>query len=216
MEWRKVHYKRGSGRFIPEPKSLMSDLKEFAAAVYAKTPQGQQEIQTRSLGLAPLVRRLLVLVDGKRTASELAAFVPAGQNVEQMLAELLAQGCVELRVKPHAPDSGSGAAPVPEGMLEDDPDSELFQPPVDTTIPGLPPAAVRSSKDNEMARNFMINSVNAIIGQNMRISLIHDIFHAETTEQLRTVFHAWENSMSNHGMGAKRLPELREKLFKVL
>ena len=67
-----------------------------------------------------------------------------------------------------------------------------------------------------MARNFMINSINSIIGHNMRVSLIHDIFHAETTEQLRTVFHAWENSMSNTSMGAKRLPELREKLFKVL
>ncbi|MDO9290627.1 MAG: hypothetical protein Q7U09_03545, partial [Hydrogenophaga sp.] len=68
----------------------------------------------------------------------------------------------------------------------------------------------------EMARNFMINSVNSIIGQNMRVSLVHDIFHAETTEQLRVVYHAWASSMSNHGMGAKRLPELREKLFKVL
>jgi hypothetical protein len=192
----------------------MSDPKEFAAAVYAKTAAGQQEIQTRSLGLAPLVRRLLVLVDGKRSATELLAFVPAGQDVELMFGELLSRGCIELRVKPLA--AGSGAGDVPAGMALDDPDSDLFQTPVDATIPGLPPAAARSAKENEMARNFMINSVNSIIGQNMRISLIHNIFHAETTEQLRVVFHAWENSMSNNGMGSKRLPELREKLFKVL
>jgi len=67
-----------------------------------------------------------------------------------------------------------------------------------------------------MARNFMINSINSIIGQHMRISLIHNIFHAETTEALRIVRHAWEVSMSDHGMGRKRLPELTEKLFKVL
>ncbi|QCB47998.1 hypothetical protein [Hydrogenophaga sp. PAMC20947] len=192
----------------------MSDPKEFAGAVYAKTVAGQQEIQTRSLGLAPLVRRLLVLVDGKRSAADLAVFVPAGQSVEQMFGELLAQGCVELRVKPQATDAGTGV--VPESLALDDPDTDLFQPPVDAAIPGLPPAAVRSAKENEMARNFMINSINSIIGQNMRISLIHDIFHAETTEQLRVVFHAWEYSMSNNGMGNKRLPELREKLFKVL
>ena len=50
----------------------MSDPKEFAAAIYAKTALGQQEIQTRSLGLAPLVRRLLVLIDGKRNVVQLA------------------------------------------------------------------------------------------------------------------------------------------------
>ena len=72
----------------------MSDRIEFAAAIYAKTALGQQEIQTRSLGLAPLVRRLLVLIDGKRNATELAAFVPAGHSVEQMFADLLAAGCV--------------------------------------------------------------------------------------------------------------------------
>ena len=67
-----------------------------------------------------------------------------------------------------------------------------------------------------MARNFMINSINSIIGQQMRISLINDIFHAETTDALRTVYRAWEASMADHGMGKKRLPELKEKLFKVL
>ena len=46
--------------------------------------------------------------------------------------------------------------------------------------------------------------------------LVYKIINAETTEQLRVVYHAWASSMSNHGMGAKRLPELREKLFKVL
>jgi hypothetical protein len=144
----------------------------------------------------------------------LAAFLPAGQDVEQMLDALLAQGCVELRVKPQA--NANPQVSVPMALAEGDPDIDLFMPPVDATIPGLPPAAARSTKENEMARNFMINSINSIIGHNMRVSLIHDIFHAETTEQLRTVFHAWEYSMSNTSMGAKRLPELREKLFKVL
>jgi hypothetical protein len=34
-------------------------------------------------------------------------------------------------------------------------------------------------------------------------------------EQLREVYLAWESRLSNHSMGARRLPELREKLFKV-
>jgi hypothetical protein len=187
----------------------MPETFDLTTAVYAKTAVGQQEIQTRSLGLSPLVRRTLVLIDGKRSGSDLAGFLGGGGDIEEILTQLLAQGCVEAqaRVKPVAAPApvAPAAAAIPEGA-----ESSSGE------IPGLPSAGSRSAKDNEMARNFMINSVNSIIGQNMRISLVHDIFHAETTEQLRVVYHAWASSMSNHGTGAKRLPELREKLFKVL
>jgi len=188
----------------------MPETFDLTTAVFAKTAVGQQEIQTRSLGLSPLVRRILVLVDGKRSGSELAPFLSGSGDIEEILAQLLAQGCVEAqaRAKPvAAPAPAVPAVKAPQEAVAASASSE---------IPGLPSAGSRSAKDNEMARNFMINSVNSIIGQNTRISLVEDIFHAETTEQLRVVYHAWVSSMSNHGMGAKRLPELREKLFKVL
>lgn len=186
----------------------MSETFDLTTAVYAKTAVGQQEIQTRSLGLSPLVRRILVVIDGKRSGSELAAFLSGSGDIEEILAQLLTLDCVEaqVRARPMASPAPAAAA-VPANEAAGSSSSE---------IPGLPSADSRSAKDNEMARNFMINSINSIIGQNMRISLVHDIFHAETTEQLRVVYHAWASSMSNHGMGAKRLPELREKLFKVL
>ena len=79
-----------------------------------------------------------------------------------------------------------------------------------------PPATSRSAKDNEMARNFMINSVNGIIGQHTRLSLIESIFHAQGTEGLRRVYPSWESTMRDHAVASRRLPELREKLFKVL
>lgn len=197
----------------------MSDTPDLALAVFAKTPLGQQEIQSRSLGLAPLVRRILVLVDGKRSFPDLAALLPEGSDVGQILQELLEQGCVEVmsRLKAPAASAATGAAvsaPTPLAA-----EAKAATPSTDTAanpLNGLPPASSRTLKDNDMARNFMINSINAIIGQNMRISLIHDIFHADTTEKLREVYTAWESSLANTGMGAKRLPELRGKLFKVL
>ena len=52
------------------------------STVFGKTVQGQQEMQNRSLGLTSLARRVLVLVlvlvDGRRSGRDLAAFVPAG------------------------------------------------------------------------------------------------------------------------------------------
>jgi hypothetical protein len=185
----------------------MSETLDLHAAVFSKTPVGQQEIQSRELGLSPMVRRILVLIDGKRSGHELAAFVSGGDNIAPILQTLLEKGCVQAQAGAKAPAGGGVPASAPAPLAASAVSKELA---------GLPAAEMRTAKENEMARNFMINSVNSIIGQNMRISLIHDIFHAVSTEQLRTVYHAWAASMADHSMGAKRLPELREKLFKVL
>lgn len=185
----------------------MPETLDFHAAVFSKTPVGQQEIQSRELGLAPMIRRILVLIDGKRSGHELAAFVSGGDSIAPILQTLLEKGCVQAQAGAQAPAGSAMPASAPAPLAASPGTSELA---------GLPAAEMRTAKENEMARNFMINSVNSIIGQNMRISLIHDVFHAATTEQLRTVYHAWAASMADHSMGAKRLPELREKLFKVL
>lgn len=190
----------------------MSDTLDLTSAVFTKTELGQQEIQSRALGLAPLVRRILVLADGKKSGGELAAFLPSADDIQSVLQQLLNLGCLEAQAgnKPASAaasrnaDASATATPV-EGEVAATGD-----------IPGLVPAAKRSVKDNEMARNFMINSINAIIGQQMRITLIQNISDAKTTEALRAVYLDWEASMADHGMGKKRLPELKEKLFKVL
>ncbi|MFN9775180.1 MAG: hypothetical protein ACK54X_21465, partial [Burkholderiales bacterium] len=45
-------------------------------AVYAKTPQGSDEVATRRHGLAMRVRQLLILVDGRCSVADLAKLVP--------------------------------------------------------------------------------------------------------------------------------------------
>lgn len=185
----------------------MPETLDLNVVIFSKTPVGQQEIQSRGLGLAPMVRRILVLIDGKRSGQELAPFVSGSDDIQQILQTLLDQGCVQTQTGAKASAGAALPASAPAPLAASPSAKELA---------GLPAAEMRTAKENEMARNFMINSVNSIIGQNMRISLIHDIFHATSTEQLRTVYHAWAASMSDHSMGAKRLPELREKLFKVL
>lgn len=194
----------------------MTETLDLTAAIFSKTPAGQQEIQSRALGLAPLVRRILVLVDGKRSGRDLSAFVSGSDDIEQILGALLSQGCVAAEVPSKAAvPAAKAAAPAAPAAPAVSAASETAAPAADALL-GLPAAETRTAKDNDMARNFMINSINSIIGQQMRVSLIHDIFHAGSTEALRTVYHAWAASMAGHGMGSKRLPELREKLFKVL
>lgn len=75
---------------------------------------------------------------------------------------------------------------------------------------------MRSPKEIEMARNFMTNTINTMFGQNMRLTLIESICAARTADDLRRVYPVLAETMATTGMGAKRLPELRQKLFQVL
>jgi hypothetical protein len=179
----------------------MSEVLDLYTASFSKTDIGQREIQSRSMALAPLVRRLLVLVDGQKTGKELAVYA-GGTEVEPLLQELLDKGCVEARARSrtHEPASAGDGKPKAGGI----------------DASGLPDAATRTASENEMARNFMTNTVNTIFGQHARLSLIETISRAKGTDGLRQAYLSWLKAMEDDRVGAKRLPELREKLFKVL
>jgi hypothetical protein len=184
-------------------ESTMTDQTlDLNASIFTKTLLGQQEIQSRSLGLSGLVRRILVLIDGKRNGSELGGFV-LGHDITAIIRELLSHGCIDAA---SAPPSQA----QPEAITPKVPKSE------GTTFSSLPAPETRTAKDLEMARNFMTNSVNNMFGQHTRLTLIEAIFKCNSTVALREVYPAWVETMSSSAIGVRRLPELRQNLFTVL
>jgi hypothetical protein len=174
---------------------------DLNAAIFSKTLLGQQEIQSRSLGLSVLVRRILVLIDGKRNGNELGGFV-VGHDIGAIISELMTHGCID----------ATAVAPVAEPEVI----APKVKKPEGTGISSLPAPETRTAKDLEMARNFMTNAVNNMFGQHTRLSLIEAIFKCNTTAALREVYPAWVETMSGSAIGVRRLPELRQKLFAVL
>ena len=180
----------------------MSDLAfDLTNVIFSKTPLGQQEIQTRSLSLTPLVRRVLVLIDGQRRAKELEAFV-LGHDITLMLKELLAHGCIDAK-------SLDDTSSVKTTKVELPPESSA-------DLSGLPIAEMRGQKEVEMARNFMMNTINNTFGQHTRLSMIKSIIACTNANELREVYPAWVQTMSGNAAGVKSLPEMRKKLFTVL
>lgn len=171
------------------------------SSIFSKTERGQQEIQSRSLGLSLLVRRVLVLIDGQRSGKELEAFVP-GHDIQPLISELLTHGCIDASAR-----AEPAAAPAAKARAKKEDDDDLSR---------LPAPETRSAKELDMARNFMTNSVNNIFGQHTRLSMIEAIFKCHSTSELRAVYPAWVETMSGSAVGTKRLPELRQKLFTVL
>jgi hypothetical protein len=183
---------------------MKDGVNDFSNVIFGKTAAGQEEIKTKALGLLPMQRRTLILIDGKKSGAELAVFA-AGQDIAAMLAYLLELGCIEAVAE-------AKAAPLPADKSRDatgganGPD-----------LSSLPPAESRSAKDLEMSRNFMTNTSNTMFGLNMRLTLIEAIFAARTVEDLRAVYPMWEDAMLNGtATSAKRFPELRKDLFKHL
>jgi hypothetical protein len=188
---------------------MLDPTMDLDNAIFAKTETGQREVKTRELGLLPLARRLLILIDGKRTGKELAPML-MGQSLDQLLADLIDKECVSLVALAEvvAPANAAVARPIaPDNPLDASANAALA---------ALPPADSRSDKNREMARNFMTNTLNAEFGMNMRLSLIEAIANCSTSEALRQIYPTWHSTMSSSRNGAKELPKLVEKLFHVL
>ena len=180
----------------------MSDLAlDLTTIIFTKTPLGQQEIQSRSLSLPPLLRRVLVLIDGQRRVKELEAFV-LGHDIVTLLTELLAKGCID--EKPQATPAAQ-----PTAKAESPPE-------LSTKLSSLPAPEMRGPKEVDMARNYMINTINNTFGQHTRISMIKAIMACANANELRVVYPTWVQTMSGSSEGVKGLPEMRKKLFTVL
>lgn len=72
--------------------------------VYRKSAKGSEAIATRQHGLAPKLRSILILIDGKRSFDELERLSSMLGDTEQLLGQLLEQGLIE---------PGAVAAPAP-------------------------------------------------------------------------------------------------------
>lgn len=178
-------------------------------AVFAKTAAGQQEVLSKALKLGPTLRRVLILVDGKRNVAELDALL-GGIELADLLGQLMAHGCIELlhAAKPVEPVRSTIAAKhvEPEGV------AEVAQ----RMLVKLPPKESRTAKDVETARNFLVDTINMVFPQNTQSTLMDAILASKTAPEVRRAYVKWEEAMGASLVGAQRLPEFREKLFKAL
>lgn len=80
------------------------------ATIYRKTDKGQAEIETRLFMLLPRMRTALILVDGRRTETQLARLIPGDPAAS--LQALLDEGFIEVATKAE-PRSPPPAPPAP-------------------------------------------------------------------------------------------------------
>lgn len=113
------------------------------ATIYSKTADGQHEIETRARRISPRARSTLILVDGKRTDTELGKLV---QQAEETLQALLEQGLIEVTAT-----TSSRSAPKEEG-------------PASVPGPASAPSPALAMVEFEAVRRDAVRAINDLLG----------------------------------------------------
>lgn len=168
--------------------------------LYVKTPKGMEEITQRSHGLAQRQRRLLILIDGKKDGAALLAMLP-GEESASDLQQLLADGFIKLL----EPEQPKASAPSASAVIA-------------AAAKAAQQRAPRPESDAqriEMARNFMLNTLNAFVGI-AASSLITRVESCGNIPSLQEHYIAWRDAINLSSDGRKRLQELEDRLAPLL
>ena len=166
--------------------------------VFAKTPKGQAEIATKAGGLTPRQRRVLIMVDGKRSVDELREMLLT-DDLQHTLGLLEETGLIEVGSVTDA----AGTASEPQAQM----------PPITAfgELPGSPdPLRL------QQARNFMTNTLNAFVGALGHSSLLDRIEKAAGHSELRAHYDEWYHAIVMSREGKRQAESLRAKLLLVI
>jgi hypothetical protein len=157
------------------------------AAIYVKTPKGIEEMSSRCHGLSQRARRVLIMLDGKRGETDIAAMFPDGEG-QAALTTLLNDGFIT-PLNGTATDTGKPA----ERAAPPANDAERF----------------------EMAKNFMRNTLDKFLG-GMGSGLMNQIGKCTTQDELRSHYKTWQESMMMTREGKAQIKDLESRLAALL
>jgi hypothetical protein len=147
-----------------------------ADRVYRKTAKGSEEIQRRTYRVAPRLRQVLIMVNGEKSAGELARELAALGDIERYLAEL-----------------------EESGFIAHDLEDVLIPPHID---PGTTPRATSTDYDFDKLRSYLARGVLDALGP-FSGGLLEQIGRVKTLDDLKVLIPECVRAIENSG-GARR------------
>jgi hypothetical protein len=148
--------------------------------IYIKTPQGLKEIAERSCGLSARQRRLLILIDGIKSSSDLAALL-AEFELSAKLDELAELGFIQLK---DTPLSVEPRIEINDKVIKEPPTAAAIEAIIN---PSIDPILL------EQAKKLMIESAQHCLGIMAR-SLIEEIQQCNQTN-CKVVIARWNMAL---------------------
>lgn len=195
-------------------------------AIYDKTDKGRDEIATRRHRLAPRLRTLLVMIDGRRSdGALLAGLAPLGLGADD-LATLLAQDYIRLARRdavavavPLAPPPET-AAPVPAAAAAAGSAAGFASDSAPGPALDSPPAATATAVTPARARQFqaLCQFFNSTIKHNIGLrglGLQLKVEHAANVDELRALRQPFLDAV-HKAKGGEVAQRLRAELDELL
>ena len=165
--------------------------------IFIKTEKGRQEMEHKGGELSPRIRRLLIMIDGKRTFEDLKAFC-AADDLTHSLSLLEESGFIELANKTIQVSKPIEATPIQKSITAFRKLPQEFDPLAFTR-----------------AKNFMNNTLNAFVGIGAS-TLMTRVEGATTHEHLRTEYDEWYHAIVASRDGRREAETLRIKLLEII
>jgi len=147
-----------------------------ADRVYRKTAKGADEVQNRTHRVAPRLRQVLIMVNGEKSAGELARELAALGDIERFLTQL-----------------------EENGFIAHDLSDVLIAPHID---PATAPAATGSEYDFDRLRRYLARSVLDVLGP-FGGDLLEQIGRVRALDDLKALIPECVRAIENAG-GTKR------------
>ena len=159
--------------------------------IYDKTTRGRLEIKDRSGGLSVIQRRILILVDGRRTAEKILR-ISKVVDYEKVLRDLEEMGLIE-----STGETGKATRPV-----------RVAPAPSQTSAPRAGPQGD--------PKNLMLSTLQSYASPVKTADLVSDIQASENNTQLRELLDRWYQAVSDNPYAAPIVDDLRSSLLEQL
>lgn len=177
--------------------------------IFDKTDKGREEIATRKYGLAPRMRSLLVLVDGKKNKAELIKKV-AGLGLNgQSIDELVENNFIENT------SGAPAAAPIPVVAATPAAPVESPAPPAPEPVEIIPePVKIIGPDELAALHTFLNETIKSTIGLR-GFSLQQKAEHATTLDDFRDLRQPYLEAVLK-AKGREMTISLRDRLDQLL
>ncbi len=195
---------------------MLAHTMESTGIVFSKTEKGREEMASRSHGLNPMQRRVLILVDGSKDLDTLAdmipAMVPSGQ-LQEILTHLLEHGFIvasegDRRAQTHAGGMRAGApapqAPQPQVPPASAPAAANAEagPAQSGAASGETGALTEDPATIRLVKDFMTTTAQTYLGL-LSAPVIQRIEQARTAPQLMAVAAHWNMALRDSHQGKR-------------
>jgi hypothetical protein len=118
-------------------------MKTWSGPIYSKTALAHEELATRSHGLSPRLRQLLILIDGQRTEEQLVRLIPR-EEFDEYLPVLESGGFI---VRQDSPPGMTTTMIVPATTIISSEPAADSEPPAPAAPAPAPPGAAAAGAD---------------------------------------------------------------------